>query len=51
MCHPSFIDLEMQGSSYCQPRLNELAILTDPSLLPLIAERGYRLASYREWQP
>ncbi len=50
MCHPSFIDLEMQGSSYCQPRLNELAILTDPSLPALITERGYRLASYREWR-
>lgn len=50
MCHPSFIDLEIQGSSYCQPRLNELAILTDPALPALIAERGYRLASYREWQ-
>lgn len=49
MCHPSFIDLEMQGSSYCQPRLIELAILTDPALPPLIAKRGYRLANYREW--
>lgn len=49
MCHPSFIDLEMQSSTYCQPRLTELAILTDPALPVLIAQRGYRLTSYLEW--
>lgn len=51
MCHPSFVDRELQKSSYCQPRLTELAILTDPALPGLIAARGYRLTSYQEWQP
>jgi predicted glycoside hydrolase/deacetylase ChbG (UPF0249 family) len=49
MCHPSFIDQTMQKSAYCQPRLTELAILTDPELPALIAARGYQLASYQNW--
>jgi chitin disaccharide deacetylase len=51
MCHPAFIDLDVQRSSYNLPRLTELAILTDPALPALIAERGYRLCSYRDWSP
>ena len=51
MCHPAFIDLEVQRSAYHQPRLTELAILTDPALPELIAARGYCLTSYQGWQP
>ncbi|MGL4826916.1 MAG: chitin disaccharide deacetylase [Vibrionaceae bacterium] len=51
MVHPSFIDEELQKSGYCQQRLTELAILTDPALPALIAERGFTLVSYAALQP
>lgn len=50
MCHPAFIDPDVQRSAYNQPRLTELEILTDPALPELIAARGYRLTSYLGWQ-
>ncbi|MDM5090463.1 chitin disaccharide deacetylase [Aeromonas bestiarum] len=51
MCHPAFIDLEVQRSAYNQSRLTELAILTDQALPELIAARGYCLTSYLGWRP
>ncbi|MGL5291753.1 MAG: chitin disaccharide deacetylase [Vibrionaceae bacterium] len=51
MVHPSFIDEELQKSGYCQQRLTELAILTDPALPALIEERGFTLVSYAALQP
>lgn len=46
MCHPAFIDNIIRQSSYCDPRLAELEVLTSPSLKYAIAERGYRLGSF-----
>ncbi|MEO3988919.1 chitin disaccharide deacetylase [Pseudocitrobacter cyperus] len=48
MCHPAFIDQTVMGSAYCYPRLTELDVLTSPSLKYAIAERGYRLGTYRD---
>lgn len=48
MCHPAFVDNTIMGSAYCYPRLAELDVLTSSSLKYAIAERGYRLGTYRD---
>ncbi|MRT11239.1 chitin disaccharide deacetylase [Enterobacteriaceae bacterium RIT711] len=48
MSHPSFIDNTILNSKYCYPRLAELDVLTSPSLKYAIAERGYRLGSFKD---
>ena len=48
MCHPAFVDRTIMGSAYCYPRLDELDVLTSESLKYAIAERGYRLGTYRD---
>ena len=48
MCHPAFIDNTIRQSAYCFPRLTELDVLTSASLKGAIAQRGYRLGSYRD---
>lgn len=48
MAHPSFIDNTVLASKYCYPRLTELDVLTSPSLKKAIAERGFRLGSFRD---
>lgn len=48
MCHPAFVDNTIMGSAYCYPRLTELDVLTAESLRYAIAERGYRLGTYRD---
>lgn len=48
MCHPSFIDSEILASRYCNQRLVELDVLTSPSLKYAIAERGYRLGTFKD---
>lgn len=48
MCHPAFVDGTIMGSAYCYPRLAELDVLTSSSLKSAIAERGYRLGTYRD---
>lgn len=48
MCHPSFIDNTLLASKYCYPRLAELEVLTSASLKYAIAERGYRLGSFKD---
>ena len=48
MCHPAFVDRAIMGSAYCYPRLDELDVLTSESLKYAIAERGYRLGTYRD---
>ncbi|PLO63465.1 chitooligosaccharide deacetylase, partial [Klebsiella michiganensis] len=48
MCHPAFVDNTIMGSAYCYPRLTELDVLTAESLKYAIAERGYRLGTYRD---
>lgn len=48
MCHPSFIDNTVLASKYCYPRLAELDVLTSATLKEAIAQRGYRLGSFRD---
>lgn len=48
MCHPAFIDRTLLNSAYCWPRLDELQVLTSPSLKYAIAERGYRLRTFAD---
>lgn len=48
MCHPAFVDKTIMGSAYCYPRLAELDVLTSASLKYAVAERGYRLGTYRD---
>lgn len=48
MCHPAFVDNTIMGSAYCYPRLTELEVLTSASLKYAVAERGYRLGTYRD---
>lgn len=48
MCHPAFVDNTIMGSAYCYPRLAELEVLTSAALKYAIAERGYRLGTYRD---
>jgi predicted glycoside hydrolase/deacetylase ChbG (UPF0249 family) len=48
MAHPAFVDNTVRKSAYCWPRLAELDVLTSASLKYAIAERGYRLGTFRE---
>lgn len=48
MCHPSFVDNTILKSNYCYPRLAELEVLTSTALKYAIAERGYRLGTFRD---
>lgn len=48
MAHPAFIDNTVRKSAYCWPRLAELDVLTSASLKYAIAERGYRLGTFRD---
>ena len=48
MAHPAFIDNTIRKSAYCWPRLTELDVLTSTSLKYAIAERGYRLGTFRD---
>ncbi|CAI0739131.1 Uncharacterized protein conserved in bacteria [Serratia entomophila] len=48
MCHPAFLDRAILASKYCYPRLAEVDVLTSPTLKAAIAERGYRLGSFRD---
>ncbi|AEX54371.1 cellobiose phosphotransferase system protein [Rahnella aquatilis CIP 78.65 = ATCC 33071] len=48
MTHPSFIDNTILASKYCTPRLAELDVLTSASLKAAIAERGFRLGSFKD---
>ncbi len=48
MAHPAFIDNTLRKSAYCWPRLTELDVLTSASLKYAIAERGYRLGTFRD---
>ena len=47
MCHPAEVDVELRNiSSYSDARANELLALTDPCLLPLLAQENIRLVSF-----
>lgn len=46
MCHPAFIDSELQKSTYCEPRVKEVDILTSLSLKQEVERRGYRIVSF-----
>ncbi|MBM1019919.1 chitin disaccharide deacetylase [Enterobacter sp. A11] len=48
MAHPAFVDNTVRKSAYCWPRLAELDVLTSASLKYAIAERGYRLGTFRD---
>ncbi|AKL11650.1 TPA: chitin disaccharide deacetylase [Kluyvera intermedia] len=48
MSHPAFVDKALMTSKYCYPRLDELDVLTQPSLKEAIAERAFRLATFRD---
>ena len=49
MCHPARVDGELrEGSSYVEPRERELASLTDPGILRLVAELGIRRIHFGE---
>lgn len=48
MCHPAFVDKGLMGSNYCYPRLDELDVLTQPALKWAIAERHFRLGTFRD---
>lgn len=48
MCHPAFVDNTIMGSAYCYPRLAELEVLTSAALEQAIAQKGYRLGTYRD---
>lgn len=48
MCHPAFVDHIIMQSAYCYPRLTELEVLTSDALKYAVAERGYRLGTYRD---
>ncbi|MBM3070794.1 chitin disaccharide deacetylase [Enterobacter sp. RHBSTW-00994] len=48
MAHPAFVDNTVRKSAYCWPRLAELDVLTSSSLKYAIAERGYRLGTFRD---
>ena len=48
MAHPAFIDNTIRKSAYCWPRLAEMEVLTSTLLKYAIAERGYRLGTFRD---
>ncbi|WP_339378772.1 ChbG/HpnK family deacetylase [Escherichia sp. E4385] len=47
MCHPGFVDSHLMSSSYCYQRLEELTVLTTPSLKYAIEKHGFHLVSFR----
>lgn len=50
MSHPSFIDNALSaGSSYSKERLNELDILTDPSIASFFEEKNIQLINYKDF--
>lgn len=48
MCHPGFVDKPLQESKYCYPRLEELEVLTAPSLKAAVIARGFRLGNFSD---
>lgn len=48
MGHPAFVDNALMASNYCYPRLDELDVLTQPSLKEAIAERAFWLGTFRD---
>ncbi|EAA7089300.1 TPA: chitin disaccharide deacetylase [Salmonella enterica] len=48
MCHPGFVDKPLQESKYCYPRLEELDVLTAPSLKAAITAREFRLGNFSD---
>lgn len=48
MSHPAFVDQVLMTSNYCHQRLNELEVLTQPSLKWAIAERAFQLGTFRD---
>jgi predicted glycoside hydrolase/deacetylase ChbG (UPF0249 family) len=46
-CHPGYVDAEL-ASSYTVEREAELRTLCDPRVRQAIAERGIRLAGFRD---
>jgi len=48
MCHPGFVDKPLQESKYCYPRLEELEVLTAPSLKAAVTARGFRLGNFSD---
>ncbi len=48
MAHPALIDNTIRKSAYCWPRLTELDVLTSTSLKYAVAERGYRLGTFKD---
>ncbi len=48
MTHPAFVDKTLMASKYCYPRLDELDVLTQPSLKEAIAERAFRPGTFRD---
>lgn len=48
MSHPAFVDNALMASNYCYPRLDELDVLTQPSLKEAIAERAFQLGTFRD---
>lgn len=48
MCHPGLVDKPLQESKYCYPRLDELEVLTAPSLKAAVKARGFRLGNFSD---
>lgn len=48
MCHPGFVDKIVMQSRYCHPRLDELEVLTSPTLKQHILEQGFLLGNYTD---
>jgi len=49
MCHPALADNDLAAiSGYVYPRERELAVLSDPALVPAFAERGIQLGNFGE---
>ena len=49
MCHPGYPDSDLlETSGYAQPRLHELAILTDAQVKYAIVEHGINLMRFAD---
>ncbi|CAK9884524.1 MAG: Chitooligosaccharide deacetylase ChbG [Candidatus Erwinia impunctatus] len=48
MTHPAFIDSQILASQYHYPRFTELELLTSSALRKAIADKGFRLGSFRD---
>lgn len=48
MTHPAFVDKTLMASKYCYPRLDELDVLTQPSLKEAIVKRAFRPGTFRD---